>query len=143
AQRIVAALILTFAPTALAAAGFNRPNIVLIFADDLGYADLGSFGHPTIKTPNLDALANRGVRLTSFYSAPSCIPARTQLMLGKYAGRMSLGGVGPGGTGGIPDEEVTLPEALKAGGYETAMIGKWHLGNAQEKFLPTGQGFDS
>ena len=127
----------------LGARAADRPNIVLIFADDLGYGDLGCFGHPTIRTPNLDALAAKGVRLTSFYSAPSCVPARTQLMLGKYSGRMNLGSVGPGGTGGIPDEEKTLPEMLKGAGYETAMIGKWHLGNVQEKYLPTGQGFDS
>jgi arylsulfatase A len=121
----------------------DQPNIVLIFADDMGYGDLGCFGHPAIRTPNLDDLAARGVRLTSFYSAPSCIPARTQLMLGKYSGRMNLGSVGPGGTGGIPDEEITLAEALKGAGYETAMVGKWHLGNIDKKYLPTGQGFDS
>lgn len=132
--------VLSWAAPSVAA---DRPNIVLIFADDLGYGDLGCFGHPTIQTPNLDALAARGMRLTSFYSAPSCIPARTQLMLGKYSGRMNLGGVGPGGQGGIPDQEITLPEALKAAGYQTAMVGKWHLGNAEEKYLPTGQGFDS
>ena len=131
---------LVFASFASAA---DRPNIVLIFADDLGYGDLACFGHPTIRTPNLDAMAARGVRLTSFYSAPSCVPARTQLMLGKYPARVNLGGVGPGGGGGIADAEITLAEALKSAGYETAMIGKWHLGNAQEKYLPTGQGFDS
>ena len=130
----------------LVAASFaaERPNIVLIFADDLGYGDLGCFGNPTIATPNLDALAQRGVKLTSFYSAPSCVPARTQLMLGKYSGRVDHGGsVGPGGKGRIADQEITLPEALKGAGYQTAMIGKWHLGNAEEKALPTGQGFDS
>ena len=97
----------------LGARAADRPNIVLIFADDLGYGDLGCFGHPTIQTPNLDALAARGVRLTSFYSAPSCVPARTQLMLGKYSGRMNLGGVGPGGTGGIPDEEKHAPRSAE------------------------------
>src|SRR5687768_12640653 len=128
---------------AIPARAADRPNVVLIFADDLGYGDIGCFGHPTIRTPNIDGIAARGVRLTSFYSAPSCVPARTQLMLGKYSGRMNLGSVGPGGVGGIPDAELTLPEALKGAGYETGMIGKWHLGNAQEKYLPTGQGFDS
>ena len=121
----------------------DRPNIILIFADDLGYGDLGCFGHPTIRTPNIDGIAQRGVKLTSFYTAPSCVPARTQLMLGKYSARVNLGGTSAGGSGGIPDEEITLAEALKAAGYATAMIGKWHLGYAQDKFLPTAQGFDS
>lgn len=129
---------------AAAGSAAERPNILLIFADDLGYGDLGCFGHPTIQTPHLDELARRGVKLTSFYSAPVCVPARAQLLLGKYSGRVPLtGGVGPGGKGGIPDEEITLPEALKGAGYDTAMIGKWHLGSATDKFLPTGQGFDS
>ena len=121
----------------------DRPNVILIFADDLGYGDIGCFGHPTIRTPNIDGIAQRGVKLTSFYTAPSCVPARTQLMLGKYSGRVNLGGTSVGGSGGIPAEEITLPEALKSAGYETAMIGKWHLGYAQDKFLPTAQGFDS
>ena len=124
-----------------AAAADGRPNIVLIFADDLGYGDLGCFGHPTIRTPQLDRLAREGVRMTSFYSAPVCVPARVQLMLGKYSGRVELGGTGPGGGGGIPDSETTLAQALQAAGYETAMVGKWHLGSAQPKYLPTGRGF--
>jgi arylsulfatase A-like enzyme len=131
-------------PTTVHAAAADRPNIVLFFADDLGWGDLGCYGHPTIATPQLDDLARRGVRLTSFYSAPSCVPARMQLMLGKYPGRINLGGgTGPGGAGGIPESERPLPKVLKAAGYETAMIGKWHLGYAQDRFLPTGQGFDS
>ena len=135
------ALVILAATTATAA---DRPNIVLFFADDFGYGDLGCYGHPSILTPNIDGLARRGVRLTSFYSAPSCVPARMQLMLGKYPGRVDLGGsTGPGGPGGIPNAEVTLPEALKGAGYETGMIGKWHLGNARDELLPTGQGFDS
>ena len=121
----------------------DRPNIVLIFADDLGYGDLGCFGNPTIETPNLDGLAQRGIKLTSFYSAPTCVPARTQLMLGKYSGRMNLGTVGPGSKGGIPDQEITVAQALKGAGYATAMVGKWHLGNGEPRYLPTGRGFDS
>lgn len=127
-----------------AAAPVERPNIVLILADDLGYGDLGCYGHPTIKTPNVDRLAAKGVRLTAFYSAPTCGPARTQLIVGKYHHRVNLGGsTGPTGGGCIPDAEVTLAEALKSAGYATAMQGKWHLGNGTDKSLPTGQGFDT
>ncbi len=125
------------------AAPAERPNILLVFIDDLGYGDFGCFGHPTILTPNIDGVAARGIKLTSFYSAPTCVPARQQLMLGKYSARIDLGGTSPGGTGGIPDSEVTLAQALKAAGYATAMVGKWHLGHAQQKYLPTGRGFDS
>lgn len=130
-------------PNPAQAATAERPNVILVFIDDLGYGDFGCFGSPTIRTPNIDGIAQRGIKLTSFYSAPTCVPARQQLMLGKYSARVDLGGVSPGGKGGIPDGEVTLPQALKAAGYETAMVGKWHLGHAQNKYLPTGRGFDS
>ena len=122
----------------------KRPNIVLLFADDLGYGDLGCYGHPTIRTPNLDRLAGQGLRLTSFYSAPGCVPARKQLLLGRYPGRVHTNGnTGVTGKGGLSDSELTLAEALKGAGYGTAMLGKWHLGYAEEKFLPVNQGFDS
>lgn len=119
------------------------PNIVLLFADDLGYGDLGSYGNPTILTPNIDRLASEGLRMTSFYSAPSCVPARTQLMLGRYPSRVDLGGsTSAGGDGGIPSQIPTLAQSLKAFGYRTAMSGKWHLGYAKDEFLPVGKGFD-
>ena len=122
----------------------KRPNIVLLFADDMGYGDLGCYGHPTIRTPNLDRLAGQGLRLTSFYSAPGCVPARKQLLLGRYPGRVHTNGnTGVTGKGGLSDSELTLAEALKGAGYRTAMLGKWHLGYAEEKFLPVNQGFDS
>jgi len=120
----------------------KRPNIVMLFADDVGWGDLGCFGHPTIQTPNLDRMADEGLRLTSFYSAPWCVPARIELMTGRYMQRTNIRGTSVGGKGGIPDEEVTLAEALKGAGYRTGMMGKWHLGYAQDTFLPTGQGFD-
>ncbi len=120
------------------------PNIVLIFADDMGYGDLGCYGHPTIRTPNLDRLAGQGMRMTSFYSAPGCVPARKQLLLGRYPGRVHTNGnTGVTGKGGLSDSELTLAEALKGAGYRTAMLGKWHLGYAKEKYLPVNQGFDS
>jgi len=122
--------------------GSRKPNIIVLFADDVGYGDLSCYGHPTIQTPNLDRLAAGGIRLTSFYSAPSCVPARTQLMLGVYPPRVNLGRTGSGGTGGIPSDRVTLAQALKSAGYRTAMMGKWHLGYAKNESLPVGKGFD-
>lgn len=123
----------------------QQPNIVLLFADDLGYGDLSSYGHPTIRTPNLDQMAREGIRLTSFYAQTWCVPSRAALLTGRYPIRVELGGgTGAGGTGGLPASEVTLAEALGEEGYRTMMIGKWHLGYAQDKFLPTENGgFDS
>jgi arylsulfatase A len=120
------------------------PNIVVILADDLGYGDLASYGHPNIRTPRLDRLAAEGLRLTSYYSgAPSCTPARAALMTGRYAIRAGLPAVlGPEAKHGLPASEITLAEALRARGYRTHAIGKWHLGHASEAMLPTGNGFD-
>ena len=100
----------------------ERPNIVLIFADDLGYGDLGVYGHPTIQTPRLDSLATAGVKLTSFYvSTPACSPSRAALLTGRYPIRSGLTHVlGPDDRRGLPQEEVTLAEALReAGSAET------------------------
>ena len=127
---------------ALSLAAADRPNVVLFFADDMGYGDLSCYGNPTIQTPNIDGLADEGLRMTSFYVAPWCVPSRAQLLTGRYSARVRLGGTSVGGRGGIPDEEVTLPEALKTAGYNTGMIGKWHLGYRPQRFLPVGQGFD-
>jgi len=122
----------------------DKPNIVILFADDMGYGDLGSYGHPTIKTPNLDRLADQGVRFTSFLTGAWCVPSRTQLMTGRYMPRIDFGGsTGADGEGGLPESELTLAEALKQAGYATGMAGKWHLGYKQKRFLPPGQGFDS
>jgi arylsulfatase A-like enzyme len=120
------------------------PNIVLIFADDLGYGDLGVYGHPTIKTPRLDRLAAEGVKLTSFYAAaPACTPSRAALLTGRYPIRSGMSDVlMPESTQGLPQAEVTLPELLKSAGYRTAMVGKWHLGS-MPAFMPTEHGFDS
>ena len=128
---------------AAAALAQPSPNIVLLFADDLGYGDLGAFGSPTIRTPQLDRLAAEGLRMTSFYSAPSCVPARTQLLLGRYPSRVLVGRTSVGGDGGMPSELTTLAHGLKTAGYRTAMAGKWHLGYAKPEFLPVGKGFDS
>ena len=123
------------------------PNIVVIFCDDLGYGDLGCFGHPTIRTPNLDRMAAEGMKLTQFYSAaPVCTPSRAALMTGRLPARNGMCSnkrrvLFPDSKGGIPAEEITLAEALKKVGYATGCIGKWHLGHLPQ-FLPTSNGFD-
>lgn len=120
------------------------PNIVILFADDMGYGDLGSYGHPSIKTPHIDRLASQGIRFTSFVTGAWCVPSRTQLMTGRYMPRVDFGGgTGADGEGGLPDSELTLGEGLEEAGYATAIVGKWHLGYKQKKFLPPNQGFDS
>jgi arylsulfatase B len=120
-----------------------RPNIVVILADDLGNADLGYRGSD-IKTPNIDKLASEGVRLESFYGMPVCTPARAELMTGRYAMRYGLQTlvIFPSHTYGLPTDERTLPQALKEAGYQTAMVGKWHLGHADRKYWPQNRGFD-
>ncbi|MGH0149532.1 UNVERIFIED_CONTAM: hypothetical protein FKN15_036251 [Acipenser sinensis] len=122
------------------------PNIVLIFADDLGFGDLGCYGHPTSITPNPDTMAANGLRFTDFYSAsPVCSPSRAALLTGRYQTRSGVypGVFYPGSKGGLPLNETTIAEVLKPLGYATAMVGKWHLGiGANGSFLPVYQGFD-
>jgi len=122
----------------------RKPNIVLIFTDDQGYQDIGCFGSPLIKTPNLDRMAQEGRRFTSFYSANSvCSPSRAALLTGCYPPRVGVHKVlFPRDTMGLNPKEITIAELLKVQGYATACIGKWHLGHLPE-FLPTRQGFDS
>ena len=127
----------------LAYAQETKPNIVIILADDLGNADLGYRGSD-IKSPNIDKLANEGVRLESFYGMPVCTPSRAELMTGRYAMRYGLQTlvIFPSHTYGLPTDELTLPQALKEAGYQTAMVGKWHLGHADRKYWPQNRGFD-
>ena len=127
-----------------AASSTRPPNIVIIFADDLGYGDLGVYGHPLIKTPRLDRLATEGLKLTSFYaSAPVCSASRYSLLTGRYAIRAGINGaLMPESKGGLGTDETTIADILKSAGYRTGMVGKWHLGN-RPGFFPTEHGFDS
>lgn len=119
------------------------PNIVILFADDLGYGDLGCCGARDIRTPNLDRLAREGRRFTDFYvSQPVCTASRASLLTGCYAHRVGLAGaLNHSSTNGIPDADVLLPELCRSKGYATAIYGKWHLGHLP-KFNPLRNGFD-
>jgi arylsulfatase A-like enzyme len=120
----------------------SQPNIIVVFVDDMAYGDIGPFGSRVNPTPNLDRLAREGMKLTSFYAAPVCSASRAQLLSGCYAPRVSMPWVlGLGDHIGLNPEEVTIPRILKQVGYDTMMIGKWHLGD-QPEFFPTRYGFD-
>ena len=126
----------------LSLAAAEKPNIVVIFIDDMGYADIAPFGATKQKTPNLDRMATEGIKLTSFYAAPVCSVSRAQLLTGCYGARISVPGVyHPASHSGLNPSERTIAECLKDEGYSTMAIGKWHLGD-QAEFLPTRQGFD-
>ncbi len=144
----------TVATTALAGCSYGRksaacrplselPNVVIIFTDDQGYADVGCYGAEGFQTPNLDRMAAEGIRFTDFYvAAPACTPSRAALMTGCYPQRVGLPHVlGPDAKIGISEKETTIAEMLKQCGYATACYGKWHLGH-HPKFLPTSHGFD-
>ena len=125
------------------------PNVVIILADDLGYGDLGCYGHPRFKTPNLDRMAPEGVRMTQFNTPmPFCAPTRAALLTGRYPFRCGLT-TNPDPESGpaadaiaLPAGEVTLAQVFHAAGYATGMVGKWHLGHKKPEYLPTHRGFD-
>jgi len=120
----------------------DKPNFVVILIDDLGYGDIGPFGSKLNRTPNLDRMAEQGMKLTSFYAAPVCTPSRAQMMTGCYAKRVSMPQViFPSCPTGLSAKEHTVASLLKRQGYVTMAIGKWHLGD-QPEFLPTKRGFD-
>jgi len=128
----------------------RKPNFIVIFCDDMGYGDIGPFGSQVNRTPQLDRMADEGLKLTSFYVTCSvCTPSRSSLMTGCYAQRVdmhvdhnNLCVLFPGGKKGLNPSEITIAEVLKTQGYATACIGKWHMGD-QPEYLPTRQGFDS
>ena len=162
-RRTVALLLLLVlvAPFCSAEPPAKHPNIIVILADDLGYNDLGCYGSPLIKTPNLDQMAKEGVRFTSFYvGAPVCSPSRAAFLTGCYPARVGMGDdlanqpvygdktiksyvkvIHSGSKLGLNPNETIIPEVLKRAGYFNGMIGKWHLGDAPE-FNPIREGFD-
>ncbi len=131
------------------AAGSPPPNVVIILCDDLGYGDLGCYGHPSIRTPRLDRMAAEGLRFTDFYAPTGlCTPSRAAILTGRYPLRSGMCQIGntrgvlfPDSKGGLPPGEITIAEALKARGYATMHIGKWHLG-IHAGSRPLDQGFD-
>jgi len=131
-----------FGAGAIGAVGSRPPNIVFIISDDQGWKDVGFHGSD-IRTPNIDALAATGARLEQFYAQPMCSPTRAALMTGRYPFRYGLQIAIPSAHEyGLPADERLLPQALKEAGYQTVLIGKWHLGHADRKYWPTNRGFD-
>lgn len=139
----LALLCLAMARALPGAAEAPRPNVVFILADDLGWADVGFHGSD-IATPTLDALAETGAEFAQFYAQPMCTPTRAALMTGRYPFRYGLqtAVIPSGGLYGLPTDEYLLPEALTAAGYDTAIVGKWHLGHADPAFWPGARGFE-
>jgi len=125
----------------------RKPNVIIIFCDDLGYGDLGTYGHPTILTPYLDRMAREGQKWTNYYAAASVsTPSRAGLLTGRLPVRNGMCSdkrrvLFPDSAGGLPGNEITIAEAVKSAGYRTACIGKWHLGHLSQ-YLPTRNGFD-
>ena len=140
--RKIAAMLLAYTLAAIAALISTNtvdaapPNILIIFTDDQGYGDLGSYGNTKLKTPRLDRLAREGTRFTNFYAQPVCGPSRSALLTGRYPVR-SRGW-------GMPASEITFAELLQGGGYQTASIGKWDVSNRKAIIdrMPNAQGFD-
>jgi arylsulfatase A-like enzyme len=139
----LAALLLGSLLAAPAAAASERPNVVIFLADDLGWSDVGFRGGP-IDTPSLDRLAQEGVDLHRFYATPICSPTRAALMTGRDPMRLGVAYavILPWSNNGIHPDEHFMPQSFQAAGYQTAIVGKWHLGHAQETYHPNRRGFD-
>lgn len=140
---IVFALGFAAMPPAAAQPTAPRPNIIYIVSDDQGWKDVGFHGSD-IQTPNIDQLARGGARLEQFYAQPMCTPSRAALMTGRYPHRYGLQTlvIPSAGTYGLATDEWLLPQALREAGYQTALVGKWHLGHADRKYWPRQRGFD-
>lgn len=139
-------LVLIAATTALPAqaAPPKQPNVIIFLADDLGWADVGYHGEEVIETPSIDRIAREGVELDRFYSTPICSPTRAALMTGRDPMRLGVayGVIMPWMSNGVHPAEHFMPESFRAAGYATAMVGKWHLGHAQETYTPRARGFE-
>ena len=131
------------APTLAATGSATAPNVIVILADDLGWADVGFHGSP-IATPSIDRIANEGIQLDRFYTAPMCTPTRAMLLTGRDPIRYGIAyeQVNPWDNAGVPRGVHFMPESFKAAGYQTAMVGKWHLGHTAETYHPNARGFD-
>lgn len=145
--RWIISLLMLPAAVSVSRAADKPPNIIIIFADDLGYGDLGVYGHPTIRTPHLDRMAAEGMKFTQFYTgAEVCTPSRAALLTGRLPIRNGMCSdkrrvLFPNSAGGLPAQEITIPEALRSKGYASACVGKWHLGHLPQ-YLPMQHGFD-
>ena len=137
----LAALICSAAPSGAAP---ERPNVVIFLADDLGWADVGFHGNTQIDTPSLDRLAREGMELSRFYTTPICSPTRAALMTGRDPIRLGVvyAVLLPWTNAGIHPDEHFMPQSFPAAGYQTAMVGKWHLGHAQQTYHPNERGFE-
>ncbi|MCP4302827.1 MAG: sulfatase-like hydrolase/transferase [Gammaproteobacteria bacterium] len=140
-DRLIATVLLVFVATAAQAA--QHPNVIIIVADDLGWADVGFHGGD-IDTPSLDRLAAEGMELNRFYTTPICSPTRAALMTGRNPMRLGVayGVILPWDTIGVHPDEHFMPQSFQAAGYQTAMVGKWHLGHAQQTYHPNERGFE-
>ena len=137
---LMAALLAISSPSMAA----SQPNVIVFLADDLGWADVGFHGEDVIETPAIDRIADEGVQLDRFYSTPICSPTRAALMTGRDPMRLGVvyGVVMPWMTNGVHPDEHFMPESFRAAGYQTAMVGKWHLGHAQQTYHPNERGFE-
>jgi arylsulfatase A-like enzyme len=142
---LLAGFLFSVSASAAAQSAGERPNVVLIVTDDVGYGDFGSYGAPDVRTPNIDSLARDGTRFTDFYASPQCTPTRTSLITGRYQQRYQRERALPSprnaGVRGLPAIGESLPQLLKNSGYATGLIGKWHLGYLPQH-APNAHGFD-
>ena len=145
-RRAFAATLLLFV-SAQVSSGAERPNVIFVLADDLGYGDLGSYGQSVIQTPQLDRMAAEGLRFTQFYAGSTvCAPSRSVLMTGQHMGHTHVRGNAPGpdmSPQSLRDSDVTVAEVAKSASYDTALFGKWGLGEVENEGHPLKQGFDT